>query len=363
MEDAVAAGLAMVAQGADWVDVGGESTRPGAVPVSEAEEIARVAPVIRELSARLEGRARVSIDTYKAATARAALVEGATAVNDVSGGLLDPEILRVAAAAQAAMVVGHLRGKPADMQAHVHFDNVVDEVSDELGGRVAAARAAGCGEVWADPGIGFGKHLPHNLRLLKNLARVRAHLGVPIMVGISRKRFIGELLTWEPWEGSQTLPRWSAAGDEGAREARGAGRVVVGPEAPAGGAGGLPTRLVTWEPWEGSLRPSAPTCHPHPARFARPRQTLPRWSAAGDEGAREARGAGRVVVGPEAPAVGAGGLPTRAVRPATERVFGTAAAVAVAIMNGADAVRVHDVLAMCDVVRVAEAIAQAEQVD
>jgi dihydropteroate synthase len=391
VEDAVAAGLAMVAQGADWVDVGGESTRPGAVPVSEAEEIARVAPVIRELSARLEGRARVSIDTYKAATARAALVEGATAVNDVSGGLLDPEILRVAAAAQAAMVVGHLRGKPADMQAHVHFDNVVDEVSDELGGRVAAARAAGCGEVWADPGIGFGKHLPHNLRLLKNLARVRAHLGVPIMVGISRKRFIGELLTWEPWEGSQTLPRWSAAGeagglptrlltwepwegsqtlprwsaagDEGAREARGAGRVVVGPEAPAGGAGGLPTRLVTWEPWEGSLRPSAPTCHPHPARFARPRQTLPRWSAAGDEGAREARGAGRVVVGPEAPAVGAGGLPTRAVRPATERVFGTAAAVAVAIMNGADAVRVHDVLAMCDVVRVAEAIAQAEQVD
>ena len=294
VEDAVAAGLAMVAQGADWVDVGGESTRPGAVPVSEAEEIARVAPVIRELSARLEGRARVSIDTYKAATARAALVEGATAVNDVSGGLLDPEILRVAAAAQAAMVVGHLRGKPADMQAHVHFDNVVDEVSDELGGRVAAARAAGCGEVWADPGIGFGKHLPHNLRLLKNLARVRAHLGVPIMVGISRKRFIGELLTWEPWEGSQTLPRWSAAGDEGAREARGAGRVVVGPEAPA---------------------------------------------------------------------VGAGGLPTRAVRPATERVFGTAAAVAVAIMNGADAVRVHDVLAMCDVVRVAEAIAQAEQVD
>jgi dihydropteroate synthase len=363
VEDAVAAGLAMVAQGADWVDVGGESTRPGAVPVSEAEEIARVAPVIRELSARLEGRARVSIDTYKAATARAALVEGATAVNDVSGGLLDPEILRVAAAAQAAMVVGHLRGKPADMQAHVHFDNVVDEVSDELGGRVAAARAAGCGEVWADPGIGFGKHLPHNLRLLKNLARVRAHLGVPIMVGISRKRFIGELLTWEPWEGSQTLPRWSAAGDEGARDARGAGRVVVGPEAPAGGAGGLPTRLVTWEPWEGSLRPSAPTCHPHPARFARPRQTLPRWSAAGDEGAREARGAGRVVVGPEAPAVGAGGLPTRAVRPATERVFGTAAAVAVAIMNGADAVRVHDVLAMCDVVRVAEAIAQAEQVD
>jgi dihydropteroate synthase len=185
----------------------------------------------------------VSVDTYKAATAYAALAEGATAVNDVSGGLLDPEILRVAAAGRAAMVVGHLRGQPADMMAHVHFDNVVDEVSSELANRVAAARAAGCGEVWADPGIGFGKNLPHNLRLLKHLARVRAHLGVPIMVGVSRKRFIGDLTG----------------------------------------------------------------------------------------------------------------------KPTTERVFGTAAAVAVAIMNGADAVRVHDVLAMRDVVRVVEAIAGADQ--
>ncbi len=239
----MAAGLALAADGADWLDVGGESTRPDSVPVPEAEEIARVAPVIRALSARLAATVRVSVDTYKAATARAALAAGATAVNDVSGGLLDPEILRVAAAGQAAMVVGHLRGQPADMMAHVHFDNVVDEVSSELANRVAAARAAGCGEVWADPGIGFGKNLPHNLRLLKHLARVRAHLGVPIMVGVSRKRFIGDLTG----------------------------------------------------------------------------------------------------------------------KPTTERVFGTAAAVAVAIMNGADAVRVHDVLAMRDVVRVVEAIAGADQ--
>jgi dihydropteroate synthase len=239
--DAVAAGLALVEQGADWLDVGGESTRPASVRVPEDEEIARVQPVIRELSARLPGNIRVSVDTYKAATARAALAAGATAVNDVSGGLLDPDILRVAAAGRAAVVVGHLRGQPADMQDHVHFDDVVEEVSTELAGRVAAARAAGCGEVWADPGIGFGKHLPHNLRLLKHLARVRADLGVPIMVGVSRKRFIGDLTG----------------------------------------------------------------------------------------------------------------------KPATERIFGTAAAVAVAIMNGADAVRVHDVAAMRDVVRVAEAIAGA----
>jgi len=96
-------------------------------------------------------------------------------------------------------VVGHLRGKPADMQANVHFDNVVEEVLSELGSRVAAARTAGCGEVWADPGIGFGKHLDHNLRLLKHLARLRSCLGVPIMVGVSRKRFIADLLSsWEP---------------------------------------------------------------------------------------------------------------------------------------------------------------------
>jgi dihydropteroate synthase len=245
VQDAVAAGLAMVADGADWLDVGGESTRPGSVPVSEAEEIARVVPVISELSKHLTGTVRISVDTYKAATARAALAEGAAAVNDVSGGLLDPEILRVAAAGQAAMVVGHLRGKPDDMQANVHFDNVVEEVLSELGSRVAAARTAGCGEVWADPGIGFGKHLAHNLRLLKHLTRLRARLGVPIMVGVSRKRFIGDLTG----------------------------------------------------------------------------------------------------------------------KPATERIFGTAAAVAVAIVNGADAVRVHDVAAMRDVVRVAEAIACARELD
>jgi dihydropteroate synthase len=266
--------------------------------------------VIRGLSKHLTGTVRISVDTYKAATARAALAEGATAVNDVSGGLLEPEILGVTAAGGAAIVLGHLRGKPADMQASVHFDDVVDEVARELGGRVAAARTAGCREVWADPGIGFGKHLDHNLGLLKHLASLRVRLGVPMMVGVSRKRFIGDLLSsWEPSKGSQTL------------------RLPPATPSPLASLG------------------------------------LARWSAAGDEGAREARGAGRVVVGPEAPAGGAGGLPTRAIRPPSERIFGTAAAVAAAIMNGADAVRVHDVAAMHDVVRVAEAIAQARQLD
>ena len=193
VEGAVSAGVAMADEGADWIDVGGESTRPGAVPVPENEERARVVPVIVRLAARLAGRARISIDTYKAGTARAALAAGATVVNDVSGGLLDPEILRAAAAAGAAVVLGHLRGAPATMMDQVAFTDVVTEVADELAGRVEAARAAGCAEIWVDPGIGFGKRLPENLRLLQALPVLCARLGRPVMVGVSRKRFLGEL--------------------------------------------------------------------------------------------------------------------------------------------------------------------------
>jgi dihydropteroate synthase len=190
---AVAAGLVMVDQGAHWLDVGGESTRPGAEPVTEDEEIRRVVPVIRELTSRLAGRARISIDTYKAGTAAAALTVGATVVNDISGGLLDPGILRVAGTGSATVVLGHLRGQPTTMMANVHFDDVLAEVVAELGQRVAVARAAGCREVWVDPGIGFGKALAHNLALLAGLGEIRRRLGVPVMVGVSRKRFIGEL--------------------------------------------------------------------------------------------------------------------------------------------------------------------------
>jgi dihydropteroate synthase len=193
VEDAVAAAVCMAEQGAHWIDVGGESTRPGAIPVAEQEEIDRVLPAIQGLHARLGGQVRISIDTYKAGTARAALASGATVVNDISGGLLDPPILGVAAEAGAAVVLGHLRGRPATMMSEAHFDDVVAEVAQELGQRIAAARAAGCIDVWADPGIGFGKTGEHNLRLLGELAVLRRALGVPTMVGVSRKRFIGDL--------------------------------------------------------------------------------------------------------------------------------------------------------------------------
>jgi dihydropteroate synthase len=192
-DDALEAGVRMVGEGADWIDVGGESTRPGSLPVAEDEEIARVVPVIAGLRARLPERVRVSVDTYKSETAREALRAGATVVNDISGGLLDPEILSVAAAGDAGVVLGHLRGAPATMMENIAFTDVVGEVGRELAERIAAARRAGCAEVWADPGIGFGKRIEHNLALLRGLPVMCARVGVPMMIGVSRKAFIGQL--------------------------------------------------------------------------------------------------------------------------------------------------------------------------
>jgi len=193
LEDAVAGGVRMAEEGASWIDVGGESTRPGALPVPADDEQARVLPVIQGLRRRLSPSIRISIDTYKASTAKAAIKAGASVVNDISGGRLDPEILAVAGRAGAGVVLGHLRGAPATMMDNVSFRDVVAEVHAELGERLAAARAAGCQETWVDPGIGFGKRLEHNLALLKALPALRAKLDVPMMVGVSRKAFIGQL--------------------------------------------------------------------------------------------------------------------------------------------------------------------------
>jgi len=193
VEEAVAGGVRMAEEGASWIDVGGESTRPGSRPVEADEEQARVIPVIEGLRRRLSPSIRVSIDTYKATTARAAVRAGASVINDISGARLEPEILKVAARSGAGIVLGHLRGEPATMMDNVSFSDVVGEVENELAERVAAARITGCLEVWADPGIGFGKRLEHNLELLKALPDLRERLGVPLMVGVSRKAFIGQL--------------------------------------------------------------------------------------------------------------------------------------------------------------------------
>ncbi len=177
---AVAHGLQMVAEGADVVDVGGESTRPGAEPVPVDEELRRVLPVVEALAPHV----RVSIDTRKAEVAEAALGAGATIVNDVSATLAP-----VAKAAGAGWVAMHMQGDPATMQQAPAYDDVVAEVTAFL---VARAGAAGIDEVWIDPGIGFGKTLAHNLSLLRHLDRLVA-TGYPVLVGTSRKTFLGRL--------------------------------------------------------------------------------------------------------------------------------------------------------------------------
>jgi dihydropteroate synthase len=180
---AVAHGRRLVAEGADVVDVGGESTRPGAAPVDEREERARVVPVIEALAPEV----RVSVDTRHRAVAEAALGAGASLLNDVSASLHE-----VAAAAGAGWVAMHLQGEPATMQVAPRYHDVVSEVRSFLAERAARAREAGVREVWVDPGIGFGKTTVHNLALLRHLDELVAD-GAPVAVGTSRKRFLGEL--------------------------------------------------------------------------------------------------------------------------------------------------------------------------
>jgi len=183
---ALAHARALVAQGADWIDIGGESTRPGAEPVPVDEERRRVVPVITALAA--EG-VPTSVDTRTAAVADAAVAAGARMVNDVSA---SPALAAVAAAGGAAYVAMHMQGEPRTMQDAPAYADVVTEVRDHLVARADAARAAGVDDVYVDPGIGFGKTLAHNLDLLANLD-VLVATGYPVLVGTSRKGMLGTL--------------------------------------------------------------------------------------------------------------------------------------------------------------------------
>jgi dihydropteroate synthase len=191
---AVAHGLALAADGATVLDVGGESTRPGAGPVGADEERDRVVPVVRRLAA--ESGVPVSVDTTKAEVAAAALDAGATVVNDVSAGRLDPRLLDVVAAAGAGYVAMHMQGEPRTMQRDPRYDDVLAEVGDFLVERTEIAVAAGIPRtsVMVDPGIGFGKTVAHNLTLLAGLDHLAGRVDVPVLVGTSRKAFIGRLL-------------------------------------------------------------------------------------------------------------------------------------------------------------------------
>jgi dihydropteroate synthase len=191
---AIAHGIDLAAEGADVLDVGGESTRPGAAPVPAAAELARVLPVVEGLTAATS--VPVSIDTTKASVARAALDAGATIVNDVSAGRVDPAILEITAAAGAGYVAMHMQGEPRTMQLDPKYNDVVREVGDFLVERVEVAHAAGiaAGAIAVDPGIGFGKTVEHNLQLLAGLPALVARVAAPLLVGSSRKTFIGKVL-------------------------------------------------------------------------------------------------------------------------------------------------------------------------
>jgi dihydropteroate synthase len=183
----------LIAEGADILDLGAESTRPGAAPVAAATEITRLAPLIAAI--RAESGIPISVDTMKPQVARAAVAAGATMWNDVTALRHDPDSLAVAAGLGCEVVLMHMQGAPATMQAEPRYDDVVGEVTGFLAARAEAALAAGVARerIWLDPGIGFGKHRTrHNLPLLNGLARI-VGLGFPVLLGVSRKSFIGAL--------------------------------------------------------------------------------------------------------------------------------------------------------------------------
>jgi len=204
--EAVRQGVLLAREGADWIDVGGESTRPGADRIPGDEEQRRILPVIAALT---EQGLRVSVDTMSADTARAALDAGAGIVNDVSGGLADPRMAEVVAAAGVPFVVMHWRGHSADMASRAVYADVVAEVRDELAARVQALTQQGVAgdRIILDPGIGFAKDATHNWRVLAGLSALR-ELGHPILVGASRKRFLGALpsLSGTPDPAARDLP-------------------------------------------------------------------------------------------------------------------------------------------------------------
>jgi dihydropteroate synthase len=191
LETGLAQALRLIGQGADILDIGGESTRPGAAPVTAEDEIARVVPLIAAV--RAQSPIPISIDTMKPQVARAAMAAGASIWNDVAA-LTAPGALACAAELGCQVMLMHMLGEPRTMQAHPRYDDVVAEVTGHLAARAQAAMAAGVAReaIWLDPGIGFGKTLAHNLALLAHLDRIVA-LGFPVLLGVSRKSFLAAI--------------------------------------------------------------------------------------------------------------------------------------------------------------------------
>lgn len=186
---AVARGLEMITEGVDIIDIGGESTRPGADRVTEAEEIERTIPVITELA---KHKVTISIDTMRASTAEAAIQAGASIINDVSGGLADPQMLQAAGRLQVPYIAMHWRGQSKNMNSKAIYKDVVSDVISELQERIDAALVSGiqAGNLIIDPGLGFAKDAHHNWEIIDSIAKFVA-MGYPVLVGASRKRFLG----------------------------------------------------------------------------------------------------------------------------------------------------------------------------
>ncbi|MBW2092310.1 MAG: dihydropteroate synthase [Deltaproteobacteria bacterium] len=196
-ETAVAHGLRLAEAGADILDIGGESTRPGAEPVSEEEELRRVIPVIKALASKV--KVPLSIDTCKAGVAEAALQAGASMINDISAGRLDPELVGVAAHAKAPLILMHMQGEPRTMQVNPTYQDLIGEIKAFLVKAAERAEKAGVSKemIIIDPGIGFGKTFDHNLILINRLEEF-INLGYPVMLGASRKAFLGQILGGAP---------------------------------------------------------------------------------------------------------------------------------------------------------------------
>jgi dihydropteroate synthase len=190
---AIAHGLKMVEEGADFIDIGGESTRPGSKPLGLDEELRRVIPVIESLAKEVD--APISIDTYKSAVAKKAIEAGAQIINDISGLNLDPSLSQVAAKEDVPLVLMHIRGNPETMQKNIHYDSLFSEIIQYLRNSIQRAESAGVDpeQIIIDPGIGFGKTVEDNLLILKNLQEFKI-LGKPLLLGTSRKSFIGKIL-------------------------------------------------------------------------------------------------------------------------------------------------------------------------
>ncbi|OGC77717.1 MAG: dihydropteroate synthase [candidate division Zixibacteria bacterium RBG_16_40_9] len=193
LEKAVIQGLKMVEEGADIIDIGAESTRPSSRPVSLEEEEKRALPVLEALAKKIT--VPISIDTYKSQIARKALEAGAEMINDISGLKFDPEMIKVASGSNVPVIIMHIKGTPQNMQENPYYENVIREIKDYFEERINAATSSGMAEenIILDPGIGFGKRFEDNLTILKNLKEFKK-LAKPLLVGLSRKSFIGKIL-------------------------------------------------------------------------------------------------------------------------------------------------------------------------